>query len=207
MAGHDVFPPEMPDHPSSPILPLDDPTAERLLSGRLDPDDAPPAYAPVARLLRAAAAPPGPDELARQPAALAAFRAEWRGRAGVRGPVGGRGRMRRRLVAVALAGALVVGGAAAGAAASGGLWTVDAIPSLGRLHSPAAGPGTGGPGSGGPGVGHAATAGDSHGRSRKAREHHPRKPHGDNKQPKKPRSKGPKEASHEVGDRHHGERR
>ena len=165
MDDHDVYPPEMPDRPSSPILPLDDNPAERLLANRLDPDDAPPAYAPVARLLRAAAAPPGPDELAGQPAALAAFRAERPGTTGSAGPAAGvqgrpvrapgrpRWAVRRRLVAVALAGALVVGGAAAGVAATGGLWTADAISSLVRLRSPTGGPGTDGPGSSVPGVG------------------------------------------------------
>ena len=70
----DVFPAEMPDDPTSTIDPLDDDTAERLLAGRLDPLDAPPPYAAVARLLQAAAAPPTPDELAGEPSALAAFR-------------------------------------------------------------------------------------------------------------------------------------
>ena len=38
-------------------LPVDDFTLDRLLSGTLDPDDAPPGYAGVARLLQAAAGP------------------------------------------------------------------------------------------------------------------------------------------------------
>jgi hypothetical protein len=37
---------------------LDEPTAERLLSGQVDPDDAPPGYARVAGVLRAAASAP-----------------------------------------------------------------------------------------------------------------------------------------------------
>ena len=37
---------------------LDDPTVERLLRGQVDPDDAPPGYAGVAEVLRAAAAEP-----------------------------------------------------------------------------------------------------------------------------------------------------
>jgi hypothetical protein len=56
MGADGVFPPEMPDTPYDP--------AERLLGGRLDPEDAPPGYAEVARVLRAAAGPPCPDELA-----------------------------------------------------------------------------------------------------------------------------------------------
>ena len=63
MAAGDVFPAEMPDH-HHPTVPLDDDTAERLLAGRLHPEDAPPGYAEVARLLRAAAGPPSPEELA-----------------------------------------------------------------------------------------------------------------------------------------------
>jgi hypothetical protein len=43
MGGGDVFPTEMPEDPSQPMVPLDADTAERLLSGRLDPDDAPRA--------------------------------------------------------------------------------------------------------------------------------------------------------------------
>src|ERR1700694_2295274 len=42
-------------------LELDDMTAARLLSGRLDPADAPPAYATVAHVTTAAAAPGRPD--------------------------------------------------------------------------------------------------------------------------------------------------
>ena len=176
MGADDVYPTEMPEHPSSPVPALDDDTAERLLSGRLDPDDAPPAYAGVARLLQTAAAPPDPDELAGQEAALALFRTAWVGTAevGDRGPgrvrrggsggverpsgrVGGRlaaergrpgsrrrsGRVRGRVVAVALAGVLVVGGAVAGGAATGGLWTTGGAPSSGGLRSPSGGPGAG----------------------------------------------------------------
>jgi hypothetical protein len=95
MAADDVYPAEMPDHPASPILPLDPDTAERLLAGRLDPADAPPGYAGVTGLLRAAAAPAHPDELAGEPAALAMFRAarsETAGSVGERGrPAGARG--------------------------------------------------------------------------------------------------------------------
>jgi hypothetical protein len=133
MAADDVFPAEMPDHPSRQIPPLDDDTAGRLLSGRLDPDDAPPSYADVARLLRAAAAPAGPDELGGEEAAVAQFQAALVG--GRSGPPRRSGRVRGRLVAVALTGVLV-GGAAAGGAAAGGLWTTDGVPSSGRLRSP-----------------------------------------------------------------------
>jgi hypothetical protein len=178
MGAGDVFPAEMPNHPSSPIPALDDDTAERLLAGRLDPDDAPPAYADVARLLQAAAAPPSPEELAGQEAALASFRAArggpWvagAGSGGVRGGSGGvrdgsgggrgrprvagrrPGRARGRVVAVALAGVLVAGGAVAGGAATGGLWTTGGASSSGGLRSPSGGPGAGAAGSGAPASG------------------------------------------------------
>jgi hypothetical protein len=55
--------------------PLDQETADRLLTGRLDPADAPPGYGEVARLLAAASAPPTGDELASEQAVLAAFAA------------------------------------------------------------------------------------------------------------------------------------
>jgi hypothetical protein len=162
-----VFPAEMPDDLPFPIDPLDDDTAERLLSGRLPPEDAPPSYAEVARFLRAAAGPPTPGELAGQPAALAAFRTA---REPVRGPARGPGRKRpagagrargrvrpagagragrvrpagavragrrARLVAVALAGTLAVGG----------LWIAAGAQTAPGLRSPTGGPGTGGSGS------------------------------------------------------------
>jgi hypothetical protein len=75
MDGGDVFPAEMPDDHPEPMVPLDDDTAERLLAGRLHPEDAPPGYGEVARVLRAAAGPPSPEELAGREAALAGFRA------------------------------------------------------------------------------------------------------------------------------------
>ena len=156
MATGGVFPTEMPDELPFPIDPLDDDTAERLLSGRLPPEDAPPSYAEVARFLRAAAGPPTPRELAGQPAALAAFRTA---REPVRGPALGPGRKRpagagraggrvrpvgavrvggrARLVAVALAGTLAVGG----------LWIAAGAQTAPGLRSPTGGPGTGGSGS------------------------------------------------------------
>jgi hypothetical protein len=169
MGRDDVFPAEMPDHAAKAIVPLDADTAERLLSGRLDPDDAPPGYAKVARLLRSAAAPPDPGELTGQAAAMAAFRLAHRGsahpsrpgqgtgpagrRAGrdiagaARGPArAARGRARgarHRLVALALAGAVAVGGV--------GLWTAGGAPFPGELGSPSGGPSAGGRGSGAPG--------------------------------------------------------
>jgi hypothetical protein len=157
-----VFSAEMPDEPSHVIAPLDGDTAERLLAGRLDPDDAPPGYAEVARLLQAAAAPADEAELTGQAAAMHAFRTtrlrrveppgrparrrrpgRVRGRRGAtreRVP-GGRG----RVVALALAGVV--------AAAGLGVWTAAGAPFSGELRSPSGGPSAGGPGSGTPGPG------------------------------------------------------
>src|SRR6187200_2968415 len=47
-------------------VPLDLDTADRLLAGTVAPEDAPPGYANVARLLESAAAEPTADELARE---------------------------------------------------------------------------------------------------------------------------------------------
>jgi hypothetical protein len=157
MRDSDVFPAEMPEEPSRTVpprvAPLDADTAERLLSGRLDPDDAPPGYAEVAGLLQAAAGPADETELAGEAAALSKFHEARRGpleaggRArleppGSRATAGGRGGVRGRLVALALAGAVVVGGV--------GVWTAGGGPFSGELRSPSGGPAAGGSGSGAP---------------------------------------------------------
>ena len=51
---------------------LDRDTADRLLAGAVEPDDAPPGYAEVARLIRAAGAPPNSPELMAEEQAVAA---------------------------------------------------------------------------------------------------------------------------------------
>jgi hypothetical protein len=168
MGGGDVFPTEMPEDPSQPMVPLDADTAERLLSGRLDPDDAPPGYADVARLLQAAAGPAEEAELSGEAAAVRAFDAAQRGRSevpgrrgrmehsgfrvrswgraagplGGRAPVRGRGGVRGRLVVLALAAAVAVGGV--------GVWTAGGGPFPRELGSPSGGPAAGGSGSGVP---------------------------------------------------------
>ncbi|HJU00233.1 MAG TPA: hypothetical protein VJ966_03400, partial [Actinomycetes bacterium] len=63
MGPDGVFPAEMPERGRSLVDPLDADTAERLLAGRVGPDDAPPGYANVAAVLQAAAAPATPEEL------------------------------------------------------------------------------------------------------------------------------------------------
>jgi hypothetical protein len=54
-------------------LPLDTDTADRLLAGSVAPEDAPPGYGRVVRLLEAAAAEASSEELAREPQTVAAM--------------------------------------------------------------------------------------------------------------------------------------
>jgi hypothetical protein len=54
-------------------LPLDPNTTDRLLRGAVKPDDAPPGYAEVARLVHAVIAEPSPGELAGKYEAVAAM--------------------------------------------------------------------------------------------------------------------------------------
>ena len=56
---------------------LDALTADRLLSGEVSSDDAPPGYAGVAHLLEAAGAGLGADESMREPATVAVKLTAW----------------------------------------------------------------------------------------------------------------------------------
>jgi hypothetical protein len=96
-------------------LAIDQDTADRLLAGRLDPADAPPGYAEVARVLAAAAAPASPRELDGEAAAMAAFASERLARQGAGSHSAPRRRhLGSRLAVVAVAvGVLMVGGVAA----------------------------------------------------------------------------------------------
>jgi hypothetical protein len=146
---HDgVFPHELPDDLPAPTGPLDDDTAERLLGGRLPPEDAPRPYARVARVLRAAAGPPTPRELAGQAAALAAFRTA-RGSEGRPSRHRRRGRDRQRPTDAPRTGgrARVVALALAGTLAVGGLWMAAGAQTAPGLRSPTGGPGAAGSGS------------------------------------------------------------
>ena len=72
MDADNVFPADMPDDHlqppvPKPMIPLDDDTAERLLAGHLHPEDAPPGYAEVARVLRPRGRRPGRSWPARRP--------------------------------------------------------------------------------------------------------------------------------------------
>jgi len=102
---------------------VDDGTADRLLAGLVDPDDAPPGYAEVARLVRAAGAPAAAGELAREREAVfaaAAVRARPSGSV-LRTPR--RSKMRPKLYRAKLAGLVVAGTLAGttGLAAAGAL--------------------------------------------------------------------------------------
>jgi hypothetical protein len=111
----------LPIRPHADPLALDDETVERLLTGELSPAQAPPGYAGVAALLAATVAPPSPEELSGQAAALAELRAATRPRrvAGTWRATRPPRRRRAGLAAVVLVGAVATGGAAA--AASGHL--------------------------------------------------------------------------------------
>jgi hypothetical protein len=182
MRSDGVFSAEMPDEPSQAIVPLDADTAERLLCARLDPDDAPPGYAEVARLLQAAAAPADPIELTGQAAAMDLFRTTHprpaqlptspggtrarptgstgrpggsrdRGEASRGRPTPSRGRASGARARLV---AVVLAGAVAATAV--GVWTAGGAPFSGELGSP-----SGGPGSGTPGLGHAGAGGSGAG--------------------------------------------
>jgi hypothetical protein len=174
MDADDASPAEMRRRPADPHddpLALDGETAERLLTGRLSPAQAPPGYAEVAALLAAAAAPPAPEELTGEAAALAELRAVTRARvAGSRRATRPARRRRVGLVAIVAAGALATGGVAA--AATGHLPgpVQDAARSIlvtvgsgepAPPATPAPRPST--PGSGGTGQGPASTAATSRG--------------------------------------------
>jgi hypothetical protein len=68
MSAPNDLPPEM------RRLLLDRDTLERLLAGRIDPDDAPPGYAGVAQVLAAAIAPANPADLTHEAEHVAAAR-------------------------------------------------------------------------------------------------------------------------------------
>jgi hypothetical protein len=99
--------------------PIDDTTADHLLSGAMAPDDAPPGYGPVAALVRAAGGPIRGDELEleRRGADVAAVVAAIRVSAAPPTPQGEKATMRKRfglkVAAFAIPAALMASGAAA----------------------------------------------------------------------------------------------
>jgi hypothetical protein len=102
------------------ITKIDDDTMDRLLAGRIDPDDAPPGYAEVARILQAAGSPPRGEHLSREVEQVAAARRVMSFGSPSSGGTGGSPSRRRR----ALAG-LIVTGALAGIP---GLAAANALP-------------------------------------------------------------------------------
>jgi len=102
MSRWDDLPSEM------PIGTIDEDTTDRLLAGRIDPDDAPPGYAGVARILQAAGSLPRSEHLSREAELVAAAREVM----GLRSPPGGGAggsptRHRRLVVGLIVTGALV----------------------------------------------------------------------------------------------------
>ncbi len=102
---------------ASDPLAIDQDTADRLLAGRLDPADAPPGYAEVARVLATAAAPALPHELDGEAATMTAFGRERLHRRGADSHAAPRRWLRgsRLAVAAAAVAVLMVGGVAAAA--------------------------------------------------------------------------------------------
>ena len=89
------------------ITNIDDDTMDRLLAGRIDPDDAPPGYAEVARILQAAGSPPRGEHLSREVEHVAAARRVMSpGSASTGGTGGGPSRRRRALAGLIVTGAL-----------------------------------------------------------------------------------------------------
>jgi hypothetical protein len=89
------------------ITKIDDETMDRLLAGRIDPDDAPPGYAEVARILQAASSPPRGEQLSREVEHVAAARRVMSpGSASTGGTGGGPSRRRRALAGLIVTGAL-----------------------------------------------------------------------------------------------------
>ena len=142
---------------------IDGGTAERLLSGRLPPAQAPPGWEEVAALLGAAVAEPSPDELAGKATAVARLAAAARAhRPATSRPPPLTSRRRRPLAVAAVAVALMTAGTAV--AATGHLpepirvvaRELLAVVGLGSPGTPAEpvrqrGPSTGEPGAGGGG--------------------------------------------------------
>jgi hypothetical protein len=122
MNDDDALPFEMRQRPGRREAPptVDDETADRLLAGRLDPADAPPGYAAVAKLVAAATGPATTEELAGEPEAVARFAATARSGFPTRASITRREGVPRRLLTVKAAAAMLaavlsIGGVAAAA--------------------------------------------------------------------------------------------
>jgi hypothetical protein len=114
--------------PEAGLPAADQDLLERLLDGRLDPALAPPGYGGLARLLAAAIAPAGPEELVGEQLAMATFTAEMRSHSPALSPrrtAVPRKILTMKAAAAALVAALSIGGVAA---AAGGLLPDQASP-------------------------------------------------------------------------------
>jgi len=90
------------------IAKIDDDTMDRLLAGHIDPDDAPPGYGEVARILQAASSPPRGEHLSREVEHVAAARRVMSpGSASIGGAGGSPSRHRRALAGLIVTGALL----------------------------------------------------------------------------------------------------
>jgi hypothetical protein len=151
MNDHDALPFDMRQRPGrrGTLPALDDETTERLLAGRLDPADAPPGYAAVAKLAAAATAPGTTEELAGEPEAVARFAARARSGFRTRASSTRRAGVPRRLLTVKAAAAVLVAALSiGGVAAAAGVFPAPARPDAD--HGP-----------GNPGRGPTATTGQS----------------------------------------------
>jgi hypothetical protein len=114
--------------PEAALPAADQDLLERFLDGRLDPSSAPPGYGGLARLLAAAAAPAGPEELVGEQLAMDTFTAEMRSHPPALSPrrtAVPRKILTMKAAAAALVAALSIGGVAA---AAGGLLPDQASP-------------------------------------------------------------------------------
>jgi hypothetical protein len=124
MRGNDALEADMRrplEFPEAGLPAADQDLLERLLDGRLDPALAPPGYGGLARLLAAAIAPAGPEELVGEQLAMATFTAEMRSHSPALSPrrtAVPRKILTMKAAAAALVAALSIGGVAA---AAGGL--------------------------------------------------------------------------------------
>jgi hypothetical protein len=159
MNDDDALPFEMrrlPGPPGSSPPTLDHDTADRLLAGRLDPADAPPELAAVAKVVTAATAPATPEELAGEPAAVARFAAMTRSGSRTRSAATRRASAPRRILTIRLAVAVLAAALSiGGVAAATGVFPGPAKPPAG--HGPGSTGGGGTPTSAAPGRTGAAT--------------------------------------------------
>lgn len=121
---------------------IDDRTADRLLSGAIAPDDAPPGYEHVARIVRAAQAPAIPAELAREQSVVSMAAAAISSLVPDQATPGAPHRRKNKVIpklatvrAAAITAAAVLGAGAAAAAATGSLPSQSSSSSASSSHA------------------------------------------------------------------------